>query len=1052
MRARLELVLRAALWRRAGSLAVLAAAAVAFAASCLGPLWATASDDAVGSAALARADADQRSVTVTAAGNEGQQVETLIPALAVRAAETAAALPPTVDRAMPVVRTSLTTANAQLVEVEERAGVAALVWQDGGCERLRLVAGRCPSRLDEVVLSSRSAVQMRVSPQDVVDLPQLEGEPVVPGDGTPFPTRYRVVGVYLPGDVEDPAWAGTSFFDFVPRPFSDAPDALPPRLDAVFAARELLDALAVTPVLAQVQRTLDRSARPAPERDRLAAELRDWEVRTTAETDLLVRTPVVGLLTELREDGSTTRRTAVLLGLQLLVLACWGLSSVVASSVSARTADTALGGLRGLRRRTTIALGLAEPLLLVLIALPVGLLLGTSLTAALAARALPGEVSMRADTVLASSVAAAAAGAALAVAVGVRRALVAPVLQQLGSGSAVRVGTSPWALVGEAAVVVLAVAAVVELARGDGASNGTGLLAPALTGIALGVLLSRVLRVALLLAVRWTRDRGSPSAFLAVRGGARRGGTTILVALLAVTVSVSVYAAGVLAVGDTQRASQAVMETGAAAVYEVGPVPVARLLEAVEAVDPGGSELAAAAQRDSRRGAGFERIVAVDAERLPAVAAWRPEWSPTDVDQLARALRPQTAPPLVLTGERLDLTVLLNPDSDSAPGELVMRLRTPIGANVSVRLGDVADLGEAQVISVELPDCSGGCQVTSFAVLTKAGTSFSSLVGTVVFQRLAVDGVEVEGAFDDVDAWRAALPVPADASPFAVPSVRFEARGSALLVRYAQLPERDVVVARADVPAHLPLLAAGTTELRPVGQDDLVFSLGLDAELTTARVVGRAQVLPWLGTDGSLADLATIDRASAGVDDTVGLEVWSSAPVSAATADALRAAGLEVVATRSAAERTTSLQEAGSARVLLLLPALAVAAVLVAGFAMAAQALSAARSRAVESAALAAVGVAPSVSRRAGLLEALGAVVTAAVAGGAAAVLSLDVTAGDVVRAGLRAPLAPLPPNLPAVALTAAGTAVVLALVAWAAVCAGIGVRRGRAEDTRQAA
>ena len=271
-------------------------------------------------------------------------------------------------------------------------------------------------------------------------------------------------------------------------------------------------------------------------------------------------------------------------------------------------------------------------------------------------------------------------------------------------------------------------------------------------------------------------------------------------------------------------------------------------------------------------------------------------------------------------------------------------------------------------------------------------------------------------------------------------------------MRYAPLPDRDIVVARADVPAHLPVLAAGTTELRPVGQDDLVYSLGLDAEPTTAQVVGRAAVLPWLGTDGSLADLSTIDRASAGVDETAQLEVWSASPVSARTAEALRAAGLEVLATRSAAQRTTELQESGAARVLLLLPALAAAAVVVAGFAMAAQALSAARTRAVESAALAAVGVAPGVSRRAGLLEAIGAVVAAAVAGGTAAVLSLDLTAGDVVRAGLQAPLAPLPASLPWLALVSAGTLVVLTLLVLASVCAGIGVRRGRAEDTRQAA
>ena len=1052
MRARLELVLRAALWRRAGSVAVLAAAAVAFAASCLGPLWATASEDAVGSAAVARADADQRSVTVTAAGNQGQQVESLIPTLAVRAAQTAAALPSPADGAMPVARTSLTTANAELVRVGERTAVAPLVWQDGGCERLRLVAGRCPSRLGEVALSSRSAVQLRVSPQGVVELPQLGGEPVVAGRGTPFPTRHRVVGVYLPGDADDPAWAGTSWFSFVSRPFVDDRDALPPRLDAVFAPRELLDALSVTPVLAQVQRTLDRSARSAPERARLEAELRDWEVRTTTESDLLVRTPVLGLLTELRADGSTTRRTAVLLGLQLLVLACWGLSSVVASSVSARTADTALGGLRGLRRRTTIAFGLAEPMLLVLLAVPLGLLLGTGVTAAIAAAALPGSVTLRADAVLGWSVAAAVTGAAVAVALGVRRALVAPVLQQLGGGAGVRGVTGPWALVGEAVVVALAVAAVVELVRGDGSSSGTGLLAPALTGIALGVLLARVLRDAELLAVRWTRDRGSPSAYLAVRGGARRGGTTVLVALLAVTVSVAVYAAGVLAVGDTQRAAQADMETGAASVYEVAPLPVSDLLSAVEEVDPDGSRLAAAARRDSPRGAGFERVVAVDARRLPAVAAWRPEWSSTGVGELARALRPPTAPPLVVEGEQLELTALTEPDSDSAPAELVVRLRTPLGADVSMTLGDLENTGEPVVYAAELPDCAGGCQVTSIAVLGTASDTFSSLVGTITYQRLVVDGREVDGAFGDEDDWRAVLPVPADTSPFAVPTTRLEGRRSGLEVRYAELPDRDVVLARADVPADLLVLAAGATELRPVGQDDLVFSLGLDAEPTTARVVGRAAVLPWLGTDGSLADLSTIDRAAAGLDDDAVLEVWSASPVSTRTTEALRGAGLEIVGTRSAASRTTALQEAGSARVLLLLPALAGAAVLVAGFAMAAQALSAARTRAVESAALAAVGVAPGVSRRAGLLEALGAVATAAVAGGAAAVLSLDLTAGDVVRAGLQAPLAPLPAHLPGVPLVSAGLLVVAALVVLAAVCAGIGVRRSRPEDTRQAA
>ena len=217
----------------------------------------------------------------------------------------------------------------------------------------------------------------------------------------------------------------------------------------------------------------------------------------------LVQTAVTGLILNqsLTTGGATTTTSlpatlgtvraswrsievpVVLITAQLLLLAWLLLFLIVADAAEARGPEVALAKMRGRGRWRTLTFGLAEPVILLAVALPLGVLAGWAITAGLGHILFrPGTpVGLPATCWLAAAVA--TAGGLAAVAATARRTLRRSVVGQWQRASR-NAAQRGWVL--DAILITAAVAGLVELAVsgqiGSARRGVLGLLLPGLLG------------------------------------------------------------------------------------------------------------------------------------------------------------------------------------------------------------------------------------------------------------------------------------------------------------------------------------------------------------------------------------------------------------------------------------------------------------------------------------------------------------------------------------------------------------------------------------------
>src|SRR6185503_19437855 len=188
-----------------------------------------------------------------------------------------------------------------------------------------------------------------------------------------------------------------------------------------------------------------------------------------------------------RHERSLVDVATLLVPLQLAVLAWLVLFQVVADAVEAKGSEIALAKLRGLAPRATVGFGLAEPLLLVLLATPLGILGGWLSVRVLASSVLVRDTPVAFTRSTLIAVAIALAGSAVAAVAAARRTLRRSVLDQWRRTP----GHNPsrWMLVLD---LLLAAAAIVGLVllreHGKSGPRPATLLAPALLVFAVALL------------------------------------------------------------------------------------------------------------------------------------------------------------------------------------------------------------------------------------------------------------------------------------------------------------------------------------------------------------------------------------------------------------------------------------------------------------------------------------------------------------------------------------------------------------------------------------
>ncbi|HEY1323457.1 MAG TPA: hypothetical protein VGF32_24575, partial [Streptosporangiaceae bacterium] len=453
-------------WRRAGvSLGILLVATVAAAAAAAGPAY-----DAAARASILQDNLhDQPPIARTVEVDGSGPVAGLADSLNSRVTSVLAGQ---LGGPATVARLFQPPVEAILAQVTTGNHLTPLTWRTGACTHLRLTAGSCPRGAGRVLVSTSYARLSHVRPGDTIAASgygrlMVTGEYAVPS-GPQLGTAY---------------WLNAECADFI---FENQKCLRnPPPWDAMFTPAATF---AGAPDSAQGNATVldvlaTGSVRPA---DLPALKATVNELLTDPSLQELNASPTSSIPQLIDQIGAGWRLLDVpvfLITCQLLLLTWLLLYLIVTEAAEARGGEVALAKLRGHGRLSTVTFGLSEPVLLLAIGLPAGLLAGWAAAAGLARILLrPGTHSGLPALAIAAA-AAATLGGLVATVLAARRALVRPVTEQWRRTA--RAADRGWVL--DAVLLTLALAGLAELILAGGVtsakSGSLGLLVPGLLGL-----------------------------------------------------------------------------------------------------------------------------------------------------------------------------------------------------------------------------------------------------------------------------------------------------------------------------------------------------------------------------------------------------------------------------------------------------------------------------------------------------------------------------------------------------------------------------------------
>lgn len=930
-------------WRRGASIAVLAVALTATLTAVVGPMYAGAAAESTLRQVLTDAPPEDTGLHVQA--NTDVTVDPLSPILRVLPAGFSPAYP----TAIPTLRLGTRAQGPGAVPPV----ASGIVWRQGACAHVHLVAGKCPSGPDDVMVSARTAVPtwaLRLGATiTVTGLLQDRSTAFSRGDPVGEPGVLHIVGVYTPVNVDDPFWFGFDYFDA--HLGGGSGDDGPDTVDDMFVDRSAMDnASAGTTGVVWIDYPLKPGAvtlASVPALRRAVASAQ----RTFPLTDhpsLTTRLPVI-------LDRAHAARTGLdggtaLVTVQLLLLAWLVLFEVVSASTESRGPEVAIAKLRGLKPWDATLFGLGEPVALVVAAAPLGILGGYLATRGLAAAVLLPGVPIHVGLGTWLAAAGALAGGLVATALATRRTLSRPILDQWRRAEE-HVSRGRRALALDAAVAVVAITGLVALGEETGSRSPStlSLVGPALLVLATALVGVRLLPVIGRAAADLSRGTRHLGLFVAIRQVARRATEHRFAVLLAVASGVAVFSVAandVVAHNETRRAQA---EVGANSVVNVQPQAGVDVLDAVAKADPQGRWAMAADAWTPYGGSVGVMIEAVDSTRLARIVSR----SALDLRALVPPLTTHTAHSIRLASTSMRVTFTAT-GRFAAPA-LDVHLIDARGANVVVH-GPAVRSG-AQSTVVPIP-CADGCRLVGLA-LDRNVLDTRTMTGSWTVTRIEARSV---GTWSPVDAeltvphaWRAGR---------AQTTGRDDVLGGATGVTdtftadFGGWPSIEL----ADEPRPLPVVLTTDATTTTTTDPFVIGPLGDQVALQRVATVAR---LPRLLTSGGWADLAAARDELPAFDRYGRWQVWLGKDAPRDALSRLRAVGLVPGRPDTVSRHVRSLRQQG--------PALALQLFLFASFACSALALAAAalalatagRRRSFEMAALLAVGV-----RRGSLLRA----------------------------------------------------------------------------------
>ena len=632
------LALRGIWWRRGISLLLLAVATFVIAAAAGGPIYLRAAQESL-------LQDELRSWPTVATGISAERVEEVRP-------DMVGDLAATVARAadgLPAHRPRIGGLQLDALVLDERDSLVAtgrIVHREGVCGAVRLRQGRCPVAAGEAMISAATALV--VGSRVGRDLRVGPIPPSLGGGNTPpiAPLTLRVVGVYDALDPDGPYWHSRGYVaSRLDQPSEGT------RVDAVVTPAATFEQL---PARTYARVVVDLAFDPAQVRLAGLPALRAGADRLRQRMD--ERAPdahVTTFLGNVLSAAAINRRAltlpVVFVIAQLLGLGWFVLYMATANASSARAGEVALAKLRGFPPGAVLAFGLLEVLLLLVAAVPLGLLAGRAgIGLVSATQLLPGTpVEVPPGALAGAGVA--FAGALAAAFLAGARVLRRSVPELARRATAGRPGR--WQVLGEAVAFVAAGAGLTLLLLGGalgheqrGDFRATALLVPGLVTLMAALAGARLLATVCRAAYRPTRASPRLGAFLAVRQVARRPVGLRLVVVLATAVGLATFAVAGWSVFASNRHDRALAEVGAARVLTVRAPDQASPVAQVNAADPGG-RLAMAVATSLTPSADVE-LVGVDTGRLATVGFWRPDLAERPLAELLAELRAPIGPAL----------------------------------------------------------------------------------------------------------------------------------------------------------------------------------------------------------------------------------------------------------------------------------------------------------------------------------------------------------------------------------------------------------------------
>ncbi len=866
MRTTLRLALAGLWFRRSTALIVLVLATVASAAAVIAPLYSRAAEASILRDTLRRADAFTLSVQVSVpqAGSGAGEREARDGTFMVETARTVLSHPAFGRPRLAYAGNGTYTPTAGpfkgglvVGQVVERAGI---------CDHLPLAAGRCPTAAGEGLVSRRSLALIGAQIGQTVDV-ELEESATVETGGIPPVLTVTVVGTFDPVPVESAYWAGRPYFSsYYPEATTRSLESVPPTADPVFVGPG-------SAALGQITTyTVDIPVRPLQVQLEDAATLRKQIHRLTNTTAGYLVTTYSQLPAALAhaDDGRELVRIAAPLAVtQLVLLSWWTLYLVVGSATEERSPEIGLAKLRGMAAPQTRRFGLAEIFLLLLLAAPLGTLVGYLAVRGSARRVFaPGtEVVFTWPVLL--TVLAAVAGGLVTAALSSRQVFRRSVSELLRRVPPRRAGKRAGLV--EGVVLVLAVTGVVQLVSDRGGRpSPVALLGPGMVAVAGGLLAARLLvrvarrRAAVSLA------RGRAAGAVGWAGVARRPGTSRIASVLAVATCLLLVGVQAWTVAERNRVERSEAETGAQVVLQVRAADPRALLDAVRAADPeGGYAMAAVQVTTSNQEA---QMVAVDAARADRVLGWgSPGSRPSRSVQ--QTLLPTLPDSLRLQPGRLAVTVDLSTADSPSPLRLTARLDEH-GVFQRVRLGELRPGSHTYAADLPAGCTAADCRLAALAV-DHPGTDIDSATADLLITavELAPAGGQAEplvASFRVPDAWRPGPPTVGGPEVLLSP-------GAALRVRLRLPGGPFAEIVHGDSPEPLPALVGRAAAPRPEAEGGSPFgsTTGMSGAATRYRAAAVADYVPRAGNDAVLVDLGLALRLD---DDAVlgDRQVWLS--------------------------------------------------------------------------------------------------------------------------------------------------------------------------------